>query len=155
MDSEKDFIQDLVENGSQYNIELAHTHPDDENIIECQAIAKILGIDIEKAITTSCIITAMMIRQRLTGTIEQNDQDKKNYQISFYSDENCIDLEHVITIIDHHVIQSFFNKYTIKLDKMDLSNVREMDGISLWKLLVSPVCNHEHLFIVIRYLPNF
>lgn len=154
------FIQDLIENGSRYNMELVRAYSDNENIKQIQSMAQLLGINNEKAITTNCIITAMMIRQCLIGTIEEYDTiqvDSRNYQIFFYSDENYVDLEHVVTIIDHWIIQSFYNKYTIKVDKIDidLSDIRKMDGISLWKLMVSPICNHDCLFIEMKHLPSF
>lgn len=87
---------------------------------------------------TSCEVTAAMIRWKLTGkdewklledtTFDIIQHNHKYFQISI--GEGWEDFEHVLTVYDNMIIQSYYNKYKIKSLMVTPEIVEAINNIS-------------------------
>lgn len=108
-------MEDIIKNGQELNKTWIENHPN-------HWLVKTYEILHNKSIifsSTSCEITAMMIQWRLNLHFDLNEDSLENitkkhniFQISI--GEDCFNNEHLFTIYNNDIIQSYYKKYTIK-----------------------------------------
>lgn len=159
-------LEDIITNGPEYNIIFANTYSNNIDVQECILVASTLNVNDITALKTSCVVTALMLRWKLSGTYDWNtviDNDENMskicepnfFQIIFASDFVCTSYEHIVTIYDGYAIQSYFNKSTIKKNasQIDPSEIFKIDKIDLWKLLVDDRLPYNNDFVVMVIMP--
>lgn len=127
-------IDELVENGKQWNQDWLISSGKDDWLAN---IWKIMHKNSEKFSQTSCEVTSAMIRWKfgIDECIELENVTFKEvmkkyplFQITIGIDN--MNNEHVITIYDNHIIQSYFNKYTIQARQLNEQLITAIDNIT-------------------------
>jgi hypothetical protein len=115
-------VQDLLNNGPRYNHEWVKKHP--EHHLSMYAAIRLWN---DFQVETSCEITAQMLQEKLksdcllSSTTEWIDVDKKDfddkkslvYQVVISSDAENQAVDHIFTVYNGLVLQSFFNQHII------------------------------------------
>jgi len=140
----------------QLNLDFVKQH-NTLHVEECLLVSSLNGVDNHTAITTSCIITAQALRWSLTHQLEWNQLSTEIpncdlYQILFSYDDIGSSLDHIVTVYQGKVIQSFWKKTSIYVrDDIDLTLINKCSSKELWKLLVDDQPPNDDLYILYSY----
>lgn len=131
-------ITDLVANGEQYNLEWLLGHKE-HHLYHAYCI---IHAQNNQFAFTSCEVTAEMIKSRLLGDqllnlLEISDYNTVSATYPFFQmtfGEEWSDTQHVLTIYEGYILQSYYKKYKLRAVKIDET---------LKELLQNPVENYS------------